>query len=285
MPAARRWPSQFRVKPSALIIGAQKGGTTSLFHTLTQHPRIAPPRHKELDFFGKYWHKGPAWYARRFPRRSPFDRTTTSIDASPAYLIDPRAPARAAALLPTARIVAILREPGARALSLHHHNIRRGRPGLAFETAIETERRRLPELLAPYEQGDTDDIPREAFFVSLLTGGHYADHLERWLEHFPPHQLLILHAESFYADPQAATRHAADALGLEPHTINDTSPQNTGGPRDTLDPDTRARLDEHFAPHNARLANLITKHQIPSPYAWPDDGSWPQAQPHTLSAP
>ena len=48
----------------ALIIGAMKCGTTSLFSYLAQHPQISPCSEKEPNFFSKdlNWSKGFEWY-------------------------------------------------------------------------------------------------------------------------------------------------------------------------------------------------------------------------------
>lgn len=48
----------------ALIIGAMKCGTTSLFSYLAQHPQISPCSEKEPNFFSKdlNWSKGFNWY-------------------------------------------------------------------------------------------------------------------------------------------------------------------------------------------------------------------------------
>ena len=47
-----------------LVIGAMKGGTSSLHRYLDLHPEIAMSRKKELDFFlaEKNWHKGKLWW-------------------------------------------------------------------------------------------------------------------------------------------------------------------------------------------------------------------------------
>ena len=41
--------------PRFVIIGAQKGGTTSLFSYLGQHPQVSLPEEKEMNFFGTPW--------------------------------------------------------------------------------------------------------------------------------------------------------------------------------------------------------------------------------------
>ena len=55
--------------PSFFILGARKGGTTSLFAYLCEHPRVAEhsldlgPMSGEVGYFGKdgNWHKGEKW--------------------------------------------------------------------------------------------------------------------------------------------------------------------------------------------------------------------------------
>ena len=37
--------------PDAIIVGAMKAGTTSVFHYLCQHPKIFTPKEKEPWFF------------------------------------------------------------------------------------------------------------------------------------------------------------------------------------------------------------------------------------------
>jgi hypothetical protein len=57
-------------KASFIIIGAMKGGTTSLYHYLVQHPCIASARNKELHYFDLRFHTHDLyWYWRRFPTK------------------------------------------------------------------------------------------------------------------------------------------------------------------------------------------------------------------------
>ncbi len=44
-------PSRLRVLPNFLVIGAQKGGTSSLYRNLVKHSGIAPAHRKEVKFF------------------------------------------------------------------------------------------------------------------------------------------------------------------------------------------------------------------------------------------
>lgn len=50
--------------PDFVIIGAQKCGTTSLYHLLTRHPLVEPAAFEELHFFDNLYEEGIEWYRR-----------------------------------------------------------------------------------------------------------------------------------------------------------------------------------------------------------------------------
>jgi hypothetical protein len=91
------------IKNFALIIGAGKCGTTSLYAFLSQHPQIAvgnsssPTRsgdqgskgdvnfeQKEIDFFTEYWDKGFEWYRGLWKNWNPSSHKI-ALEASPNY--------------------------------------------------------------------------------------------------------------------------------------------------------------------------------------------------------
>ncbi|MEO1353569.1 MAG: sulfotransferase, partial [Cyanobacteria bacterium J06635_15] len=69
----------------SIIIGTQKGGTTSLFSYLSQHPQISVSKIKETNFFSKdhQWTKGIEYY-RDLWEWDP-DKHLTALEASPSY--------------------------------------------------------------------------------------------------------------------------------------------------------------------------------------------------------
>src|SRR5687768_13237463 len=114
-PTERRDPPAWRVEtahlrrlPDFLIIGAQRGGTTSLYRYLTEHPEIDPAVRKEIHFFSRHHEQGLDWYRAHFPRR---DESSLVGEASPNYLVHPDVPARVAAALPRVKLIALLRNP------------------------------------------------------------------------------------------------------------------------------------------------------------------------------
>ena len=131
----RRWPD-------FLIIGTQRGGTTSLYEYLCRHPQVSPATEKEIHYFDFQTARGPAWYRAHFPWR--FPRTRITGEASPFYLFHPRVPRLVRDLLPAVRLIVLLRDPVERAHSHFRLQKRAGIERLAtFEEALEAEPARL----------------------------------------------------------------------------------------------------------------------------------------------
>ena len=56
-----------RGTPNFLIIGAAKGGTTSLYDYLVGSPNVLPSFKKEVAYFDQHYARGEAWYRAHFP--------------------------------------------------------------------------------------------------------------------------------------------------------------------------------------------------------------------------
>ena len=238
--------------PELLIIGAQKAGTTSLFNYLVEHPDVLPPFGKEIHYFDLHYARGERWYRGRFPYRGRLRDGRLTLDASPYYLVHPQAPARAAALVPGARLVALLRNPIDRALSHHQHEVRGGRESLGFAEAIDRE----AERLAGEEErlrGDPHYYSASHHRHSYLLRGQYVEQLRRWTEHFPRTQLLVLPSERLFQDPAAASADVYRFLGLPPHRLERYKTFLQGTYQRDLPASLRARLADHFAPYNREL--------------------------------
>jgi hypothetical protein len=93
----RRLTVPLRGLPSALIIGAQRSGTTSLFNYLVQHPDVLPPIGKEIHYFDFNYARGVKYYRGRFPYSHRLRRGALTLDATPYYLAHPLVPEGAAA--------------------------------------------------------------------------------------------------------------------------------------------------------------------------------------------
>lgn len=257
----RPW-SLLHARPDFLIIGAQKGGTTSLYEYLVQHPAVAAARRKEIQYFSEQYARGPAWYRRHFPRLGVRDpgrwvgrQRVLTGEATPYYLFHPHAPRRVREMLPRVRLIAMLRNPIDRAYSHHRYHTRLGDETLSFEDAIEAE----PARLAGELQRMLDDelyVSDAHRNFSYLARGAYAEQLERWLALFPREQLMVLSSEDFFRDPPTHYREVLRFLGLEEHELADYQAANVGS-YEAMAPETRARLAAHFREPNRRLQALL----------------------------
>jgi hypothetical protein len=250
--AVRRPAASSRVLPSFLIIGAQRGGTTSLFEYLCQHPGVCRPIEKELQFFTYRFGRGVDWYRSHFPTQAAA-AGRLAFEATPYYLFHPEAPGRAASVLPEARLVALLRNPVDRAYSHHRHNVLRGTEKLSFEQALDAESERLQQSSRNGE--DTSSQKRHSY----VARGHYAEQLARWLEVYPREQLLVLFSEDLYRNTDETYGRVLRFLDLSPHRLPEYEVHTRGAGRSgpPLSTSTRARLEEVFAASNARLADLL----------------------------
>ena len=255
--------------PDFLIIGTQKGGTTSLYSYLSAHRHVSAAVTKEVHYFDFHYGCGDAWYRAHFaPAVWLRARRQLTGEASPGYLYNPYTPARVAASLPDAKLIVMLRDPAERAFSHYQMSVRRGREHLPFAEALDREAERL--------SGERRRLGLEAAFArgpshrnhSYLARGHYAEQLEGWLEHFSRDQLLVLESERFFAAPEQVHAETMHFLGLPHHPLPHYRNLNGWGRAQGVA--ARDRMETYFAPHNARLENLLGRPLWGSPEAVKD---------------
>jgi hypothetical protein len=248
----RELTGSLRGLPSALIIGTQKGGTTSLFNYLVQHPDVRMPFGKEIHYFDLHYDRGIRWYRGRFPYSHRLRGGALTLDASPYYLVHPLVPQRAAHLLPQIKLIALLRNPIHRALSHYQHEVRAGRESLSLPDAFERE----PERLAGEEERllrDPEYYSYNHHRYSYILRGIYVQQLRRWAQHFPRSQLLVLQSESFFRDPGSATATVCEFLGLPPHRLDRYFPFLRGEYERAMPDELRNKLATYFEPYNREL--------------------------------
>jgi hypothetical protein len=246
-----------RPLPSFIVIGAQKCGTTSLHDYLAQHPAIVPSRVKEVQYFdvpSRYaW--GPDWYRSQFPLSST-RRPTLAFESTPNYLFHRDVPARMAQLVPDVRLIALVRHPGVRAVSGYRHEIRKGRETLTLKDALLAEADRVAPALAA--RGYDSPVLRNC---SYLGRGRYAEQLDRYYEAFPAEHVLVIRSEDLFAEPRQVVREITGFLGIPamPESVvlprlNAADPHGSGS---AVPPNVREILEDHFAPHNSRLEQMV----------------------------
>ena len=259
--------SETGVLPDYLLIGAQKCGTTFVQGMLKQHPAIAA-RQVEVHYFDRNYDRGLAWYEKHFPSAETRERILreqgefATGERSPSYLSNPVVPERVAAALPGVRLLVVLRDPVARALSHYHHNRQLGIEPLSFEDAVACE---LEQRAGRHVDGEL----RRRY----LGRGLYAGQLRRWLRHFDREQMHVSVSEQLFADPVGVIREIQEFIGVTPVVPDDIGPRNQMS-YEPMSETLAGQLDDFFAEGAARLAKILPD----VPGRWGRKGPGPEAQ-------
>ena len=198
------------VKPTFLIVGAARCGTTTLFHLLRQHPQVYVPVRKETQYLTSQYGRGFEWYLSFFRNALKGEQIG---ECTPYYLSDPRVPARARMISSDLRMIVLVRNPADRAYSQYWRNVALGRERLSFEDAL----RREPERIAgEYERMLHDDDYHSFAYKNYAyrERSRYSRELRVWLRHFPLDQILCVQAELFFKDPNWVMKEIESFLGI-----------------------------------------------------------------------
>lgn len=250
-----------RMAPSVFVIGAQKAGTTTLHGHLSRHPQILPPLVKEAHYFDRAIASDTRGYLANFPTQARADAAALTrgtrvltFDATPYYFFHPAVAARVRAFAPEARIIALLRDPVARAWSHYWHEYARGYEQLPPAEAFAAEPDRVP---APHDRiGDTAEDRFAHQHYGYCARSEYDRQVGRWQDLFPLSQLLFLKSEELFAHPDAVLDRVTDFLAIDRVSSRPTRALNVGAyepPSDDLVIWLKARL----APSTARTAALL----------------------------
>lgn len=258
-----------RPRPDFLIVGAKRGGTTSLWRYLNEHDGVLtlfprPEKIKGVYFFDENFGRGERWYRSHFPTGATRSRAARQLghavvagEASPYYLYHPLAPLRARRLAPDALIIVSLRDPVERAFSHFKERRTNGTEPLTFADAIAAE----PDRLAGEERRILADDGYVSFahrHMSYVDQGRYAPMLKRWFAAFGRDRVHVEISEEMYADPQATVDRVTERLGLPLRTLDHPEPYNAEPDRG-FDASVRARLIEELAPDVAAVEALLRR--------------------------
>lgn len=261
------------VLPNFLIVGAMKAGTSALAYALQEHPDVFVPA-RELHFFNREerYRQGLSYYEEQF---AGYRGEAAVGDKTPAYSFHERAPERIAQLLPTAKLIWLLRNPTERAHSHYWFFVRKGMERLPFERALTLEPQRMArDRMLGYRER-----------------GIYVRQIGTFLQWFPREQMCILLHEQWRREPDLVLRSICRFLDVDP----DVPFRRAGEERNTtsvprsktvqwatarllsrkgarlrktilrwnvrtlagypsMDPETRRELDEFYRPWNEELA-------------------------------
>jgi hypothetical protein len=196
-----------------LVIGAMKGGTTSLFEYLRTHPELYLPAAKDVPFFcqdgvfERGWDEYVRWAFLGAPRDRLWGKVTPQYmgsvrwhqathrlaEAHPGEII----PDRIARLFPRIKLIALLRDPIQRAVSHYWFCVQNDLERRSLDRALE-------DSLSPRVLEDARIAPtRTNSYVAL---GEYGRLLDAYLSRFPRSQLCVQSTYLLARDPVAVLR-------------------------------------------------------------------------------
>ena len=203
-----------------LCIGAQKASTSWLHHVLNAHPQTysfpdsepITSTTKEAHFWDWNHARGVEWYRSLM---APPEPARLSMDFTPEYAIMSEAQiAECKSLNPGARVIYVLRDPLARAISaLRMHTLWRKGDADAEDVKI----RFGDEFLG---------LLRDARVTEMSS---YMANFQRWAKHYD--NILVLNYEDILSDPDAVMARVYAHCGLE---------------IGTMPPDARAEFDKRM---------------------------------------
>ena len=180
--------------PDFIGLGAQRAGTSWIYACLYEHPDVHAPI-KEVHFFSREaaWSRGYDWYESTFRNRP---SGATAGELSTSYLSSPETPARIRERYPDAKLFVSLRNPVDRAYSNY-----------------------LNDLVAGRVNQSTDFGKALSEHSEYVDRGMYATHLARFLELFPPGQVLAMVYEESLSDPVGFVQKIYRFLGVDPSFV------------------------------------------------------------------
>jgi hypothetical protein len=200
-----------------LIIGAQKGGTTSLFEYMRRHPQIHMPAEKEIYFFNsdRAYSRGRDWYTTMMLKGAPpeticgeataeymagapyKDLDGDSHDQHTANLyngepLDEMIPRRIRQFFPDVKLICVLRDPVERAYSHYRMAVLSRAESRSFDEAID-------QLLDPVSLAYARSTHTRT--DGYIVGGEYARVLAGFLRVFPREQLMAIFSDELSRQP------------------------------------------------------------------------------------
>lgn len=235
------------------VVGAQRSGTTFLYHLLDGHPEIemAQPVRPEPKFFliDRLYEKGLDTYYQQFFA----DRGAGWLlgEKSTSYIESEKAARRIVEHFPDARIIMSLRNPVERAISNYWFSFNNGLETLPLEEAIyrEDERR---------EDYDHERISASPY--AYMQRGRYIDYIQMYQRHVPRENIKVLIYEQLVQDDDAMRDLwaflgvAADYRPPPEHRerVNAAEKKPT-----ELSDALRQYMRDYFADSNQRLASYL----------------------------
>jgi hypothetical protein len=213
---------------NAVLIGAQKAGTTSIYDWLSQHPDILAPEWAK-DNYAIFTNPDLSVRVEEAYRRILSERTTQTLvlTSNVNYLFHADAAERIRGFDPRSKVICIIRNPVDRAFSAYQYARERDLERRTFDDAINDELS-LGEGCYPtlWEKAQK----------SYIRHGMYHQQMIPYFERFPACQIFVGLYEDLRSDKERLMNELLSFLEVDTAVAMDLMPRNVtrGGSRSTL---------------------------------------------------
>jgi hypothetical protein len=218
---------RFPRKPNLFIIGAPKCGTTSLAAAIGKSEDVFLPQVKEPHFLTQ------ADIEPKFKRFLPtistesdylslykgWNKQRYALDASTSYYYSAHARKSLSERAGEIKVIMILREPTARAISHYWNNVREGYEERSIREAFDDELRARP---APWGEK-----------MNYLAMSKYSESVEFFRERFSPTRFLLLFFEDLVRQPMEVSSKVCSFLDIDSAGIEISNANSGGLPRNS----------------------------------------------------
>ena len=248
-----------RKLPDVLIIGFEKCGTVTLKSYLGIHPQIyIASLLANYKLFNRDSQTGVNEYTRHLP-------CTPNGQLRLEKLSTWGTVAKTAAVVPNAKLIAIVKEPVERSMSHYVHRTAKG---------IESKRYNFDTMIASIMDYNKPITLKSSV---LFRQSKYIDRLKPWIEKYGLGNIHVIDGDNFVRNPAAELQTVEKFLGLKHYITEDhfvynpvkkfyclkqdgneaCMTSNKGRPHPEMSNATRTRLQEYYKPYNEQLFMTI----------------------------
>lgn len=255
------------IKPTFLIIGVQKGGTTSLHEYLLQHENLISPSKKELHFFDTNEQIHFSDYNKFFPRR--FFNDKISFESTPRYLYFPNTAKKIYNYNPNMKFIVMIRNPVERAYSAW--NMYKQFKDSCWLVSYFKKLEKKDPTQKIYSLFYNNSFPSFEDYVnleldnkklmiepSILKRGYYSDQLIEYYKYFNKENFLFIDSDNFRYNVKRGLESVTTFLKIKNfNTSNiDTSLKHVRKYDEQIDSEIYDYLLNHFQEKNKYLFEL-----------------------------
>jgi len=219
------------LKPSFIIIGAQKAGTTALFNYLKQHQSLVASKPKEIHFFDSLDKLNYNDYHKHFPKRIFYNKK--SFEATPRYLYFPGTAKRLNDYNPNLKLLVSLRDPTTRAFSawnMYQQMKNDVKWMKTFKRSGELDKKnKIYEYLKNpniktfrnwIDKEIDDNKTQNILEPSILKRGHYNEQILEYLKYFPLKNMYFLDSKSLQNNTERELNNICKFLNIDSFNFN-----------------------------------------------------------------